>query len=511
MTDRILNAYRAGKSLDATTNSVVVIGTDGAVGAWRSALGREGTELGTDRILVERGVKGNFLGALQAFETLWAGGSVAEQSETEQIVMFVGMGSRLSPLTQSLQNIKAALLLPSAHDQSGTVTVGEAALRSSAPWIRALRSAGFEGLVIRWGDEIVIPSTSLDFAPDQFAGIHAVRFGYYAQPTALLASQKEWLLADEHGNVYAEVPRQPLERLLDQVSRYRSVKALHVNLGSFAISYDLLDALREAFGDLIDDPTTAANWDPYLWMALHSSSRAEWESDCRTSLPVVPRDFAALVESIPDFWHRTQVAKEVLLASTGRAYAARVLDFGDPYWFDAGNHAALREGLSGIFSPDPAGETLRTFLGLPEELAYGGSLIRDSRIDEGASIRNSIVVGSSISTPESFAERAIIVGSTIGHLEADPGSVIIECEARKLSVDGPDGLALRLQAPAHVRGDEVTAAVATPGGSVRLSHFGPSTIIDSERFENRIWANPISFKAASGLMTGDGAASVADA
>lgn len=498
---RVANALEAGGVADAVSRAVVITGGSDSTDIWREALSSAVSGSDRVRVLPEQGRKGNFLGALQAYSHISSDAALGGIDSIEQLVMFVGTGSRLSPITQSLRNMKAALLLPSGDATRAGLTVGEAAVRSSAPWIRSLRAGGFTGLVVRWGDEIIVPSTPLATHPGQFSDVDAVRFGYYARPTELLASQKEWLLADEHDNVYAELPRQPLDRLLDQVSRYRSVKALHVNLGSFAISYALLDALGAAFGDLVGADEIAANWDPYLWMALHSSSLVEWESDCRAGRTEVPRDFAQLVEAIPDFWRRTQEAKRLLSAKTGRAFATRVLDFGDPYWFDAGNHASLRSGINDIFSPGRDGETIRAFLELPGELAEGGSLVLNSQVVPGVELNNSILIGSEVGDAASFLDRTIVINSRVGRLRADPGSVVIECVSPTLEIDGPESFAVRLEESAHVRGDEITAGVPTARGSVRLSHFDPYLVIDNTRFETRLWANPFSFEVASGLVS----------
>jgi hypothetical protein len=499
---RVANARIASGATDALARSIVVVGALDSAEDWRRALGQASAAADSVRVLNEQGQKGNFLGALQAYRRINDEPEILGPLQSiDQIVMFVGTGSRLSPITQSLRNMKAALLLPSGAESSGTLTVGEAAVRSSAPWIRALRDGGFDGIVIRWGDEIMIPSADFGALGGQFSDVDAVRFGYYARPNELLASQKEWLLADELNNVYAELPRQHLDRLLDEVSRFRAVKALHVNLGSFAISHRLLGALETAFGELVDSETVAANWDPYLWMALHSTTRKEWENDCRAGRTEVPRDFAQLVEGIPDFWNRAQAAKSSLEAQTGRPFAARVLDFGDPYWFDAGNHAALRAGLRDVFSTGLDGQTLRAFLELPEDLAHGGTFVRESEVPPDVRLRNSVVIGSTLSDPGSYAERSIVIASTLGRLRADPGSVVIECECSELEIDGPEGFAVRLEGAAHVRGDEVTAGIRISEGIVRLSHFGPSVIVGAELFENRVWANPMSFTEASDLVT----------
>jgi hypothetical protein len=497
---RIDNAHRARTAIDATARTIVVTGDDESSDFWAAALApRTDRSSGQVAAIAEQGRKGNFLGALQAYERI-RGAESGGVAAFDQLVMFVGSGSRLSPLTQSLGNMKAALVLPSGDAASVGLTVGEAAIRSSAPWTEALREGGFEGLVLRWGDEIIIPSAPLTATPGQFADVDAVRFGYSARPTELLATQKEWLLTDERDNVYAELPRQSLDALLSRASRYRAAKSLHVNLGSFAASYQLLDALSEAFGDLLGPDERAANWDPYLWIALHSTGRDEWEESCLAGSTSVPKDFAKLVREVPDFWQRARNARDALSERTGRPFAVKVLDFGDPYWFDAGNHAALRAALSDLFAPGRDGDTIRAFLGLPEGLARGESLIHDSSIAEGAAVTNSIVIGSTIADASSFADRSIVVGSTIGTLRADPGAVVLECDAERLEVDGPAGFAFRVAGRVHVGGDEVTAGISTDGRLIRLSYFDINRVINGPDFETRVGANPLSFAEAAEIV-----------
>jgi hypothetical protein len=450
------------------------------------------------RVLAERGRKGNFLGALQAYQRL--GDRIWSQSGPliDQLVMIVGSGTRLSPLTQALRNSKAALVLPDGDAQ--VLTVAEAALRSTAPCIAALRQAGFDGLVLRWGDEVLIPSSALDAPEGFYADVDAVRFGYRATPNDLLATQKEWLVSDASGTVHTELPRMPLDRLEATIARVPGAHDLYVNLGSFAASHRLLAALEEAFGPHIAEGPSAANWDPYLWMAMHSTDEDEWEHACSRGTGQRPADLQAEVAHIHDFWARAQHARRMLENLTGRPFTSKVLDFGEPYWFDAGNHAALRIGMDDLFRPGDAGDTIRALLGLPESLAQGGSHVVGSAIADGTLVRGSIVIGSRVDGPDALIDGAVLVGSRVGQLTTSPGAVVIECDVDRLVVDGPEGLAFRLSDGGHVGGDETAAGVGLPPNDVRLSHHGTSSIVDGETFRATIPGNAMSFAEAAAAV-----------
>jgi hypothetical protein len=505
MTDaRVPNAKAARAAIDAAARSIVVTGDEPSRLYWAAEFAHAGDEVGRHpraAVISEHGRKGNFLGALQAYERAQRHEfSPGGASDFDQLVMLVGSGTRLSPITQSLRNMKAALILPSNDGVRSELTVGEAAIRSSAPWVRVLEDGGFTGVVLRWGDEILIPSSVLSATPGQYAEVDAVRFGYRVAPTELLASQKEWLVSDGQGIVQAELPRQSLGQLTRRISTIAAAETVHVNLGSFAASHRLLDALTDAFGDLLRADDTAANWDPYLWMALHSDNADDWEQECCAHAGSRPPDFASLVGRIPDFWERAQGARRNLELSTGRSLAIKVLDFGDPYWFDAGNHASLQSGISDIFAAGSSGDTIRALLGLPDGLAHGDSLVASSDIASGVVVRNSLVIGSEVSSAESTVERAVIVNSRFRTLTVAPGGVVIECDCADLAVDGPSGFAFRLSGSAHVRGDEVVADVGLPPRSTRLSYFDPSRIVDDAAYGMRLWQNPVSFKEAAAMV-----------
>ena len=345
-----------------------------------------------------------------------------------------------------------------------------------------------------------MPSLDFDTLPSSFSEVDAVRFAYRVTPTDALARHKEWLVSDESWVVQAELPRQPLERLTRRVADVSGAHAIHVNLGSFAISHALLAALVEAFEPYPGDAVTAANWDPYLWMALHSETEESWRIECCVEPGVLPGDLATLLESIPDFWRRAQAAKRRLQSMTGRPLTVKLLDFGDPYWFDAGHLENLQSGLSDIFDPGQDGDTLRALLGLDQALSSGESVIHNSTIAPGVTVRNSLVIDSHIDGSDSVLNRAIVVNSRVVHLDAEPGSVVIDCSCDTLKVEGPSGLAFRVTGDARVSGREVTATVGLPPDSVRLTHPDLTQSIDDASYGARLETNTISYREAAAMV-----------
>ena len=164
-----------------------------------------------------------------------------------QIVMLFGSGTRLSPFTQSLRNVKAAFPLPDGSRGSNGLTIGEAAIRSAAPLINCLRQAGFHGIVLSWGDEVLIPSKPLIADPDTISRADVIRFGWRKDPDKELATQKEWLQVDMATDlVVRDISRQPLDRLTEMLQTTSNPQmATFVNLGSFAATHEFLSAACE--------------------------------------------------------------------------------------------------------------------------------------------------------------------------------------------------------------------------------------------------------------------------
>src|SRR5215469_9458336 len=145
MSDLLANARLARPGTSALDRTLIVTGDYLEAKFWDEILSEKKSADGP-KYWVERGKKGNLLGALQAYSAI-RDAHHSGDTAINQIVMLFGSGTRLSPFTQSLRNVKAAFPLPDGDRGASGLTIGEAAIRSAAPMINCLRQAGFSGVV----------------------------------------------------------------------------------------------------------------------------------------------------------------------------------------------------------------------------------------------------------------------------------------------------------------------------------------------------------------------------
>ena len=110
--------------------------------------------------VAEGTTKGNFLGMLNA----WAHTKREAQENGFDIPdvglmsMVFGMGTRLSPFTQSMGNRKPAFVTPMmAKTADRYFTAADISNLYTNTWIQHFRESGFRGLILKWGDEALIP------------------------------------------------------------------------------------------------------------------------------------------------------------------------------------------------------------------------------------------------------------------------------------------------------------------------------------------------------------------
>lgn len=482
----VSNAQEARASR-ISPSTVIVVANESEQRFWHDTLAPHADR--PPALIAERGRKGNLLGALQAIKRL------DSDADVDQLVMLFGTGSRLSPFTQALANKKTAFPLPDADRGADGITIGELAIRSSSGWPNSLRRAGFDGILVRWGDEILIPSVDLGALPD-LSGADVVRLGSRLEPTELLAEEKEWLLADRRtGELKVELSRQPLEPLRVQIEREGDCD-LFVNLGTFAATPAFFGAAVTAFSDLVDDAGTQINWDPYFWQALHTPTDEEWRALLEEEAANGRPGIADLSREIPTFFERVKDVRSRFQASTGRPLSVRVLDIGTTYWVDVGNHEALRGSLRSIFEPTPDGDVVRALLGLPDRLGEGGSFVADSEVSDGSVVENSLVIGSQLGAASNL-RSSIALGSRIGALDASLHSAAIGCAAGHMEL-GDEAIAFR-----HV----AEKAIVEPGGSLTTVRTDDDTVtvrlngkIGSGDYENVVAPNDVSFAELSQIV-----------
>jgi hypothetical protein len=111
------------------------------------------------------------------------------------------------------------------------------------------------------------------------------------------------------------------------------------------------------------------------------------------------------------------------------------------------------------------------------------------------------VIGTTVTGEGSSIRGAVVLGSNIARISANQGASIIWCRVQDLRVDGPNGIAFRLDGPRYVvRGDESATTLLLGERVVNLKYSRKLGSIDRYIFEKRLPGNQVSFSEAASLV-----------
>lgn len=435
--------------------------------------------------------KGNFLGTLAAWtSTLEAlNDRRIALPDVSLMSMVFGQGKRLSPFTQSLGNRKSALPTPLrgsvSHNYLRTADLSN--LYANA-WVQHLRSVGFHGLVVKWGDEAVVPSVTWDPHSLDYRQLDAFRFVWKTAPTVELAREKDWILIDPADKMQYQYARQPMEHLNRRLAHYSQAGySVGVNLGSLAVSYQFLDLALDIFREDLAIPGRWVDWDPYVWMALFCATEADWHAEAEREQQIGKSGIRDLGVRYPDFYAKITRLRDAVRDQLGRPFAVGVLDFGLPLWTDFGLHTALRTGLLEILNDSERGAVARDLFALPHARDGRGNIIVNSELPAGADIRNSVICDSVILSDESVVHDAVVIGGRLRRAHMPQGGAVIFSAADDLVFSGANAISLR----------SVAAQVHLPGGGRHTTLFldeGPEQVVTNESvidYEGANYTQPI--------------------
>lgn len=454
--------------------------------------------------IAEGSRKGNFLGTLNGWR------AASKPSGAVLMAMVFGQGKRLSPFTQTLGNRKPALPTPffGERSQAWLCTADISNLYSNL-WLAHLNASGFsDPVVVKWGDEAIIPGTAWTSDPNRFRDVDAIRFVWQTRPTEVLAREKDWILIDRTtGLMKQELTRQSLDRLQRRLGSEPDRYAFGVNLGSLAISRPLLDSLCRAFEDDLGDATKWVDWDPWAWVALCCRTEEDWFEEIRNESELGRTTLDALVQRHPDFYLRMARARAETEQLRGRPLRIGVLDFGEPLWIDLGLHVTMRKIFSDLASDSERGMRLRTLFDLPGNLDASGGIVLRSEIAPGADIRGSVILGSNIRDPASVLRGAVVVGTRAGRISMRAGGACLFSAAEIIEFHGPSAISLRASAPTLEldEGDRLTT-IPIAGGLEPIRSNESVTDYEGLNYTNPILGNRLSFEQAGKLTAAvDGA------
>lgn len=437
--------------------------------------------------LAEEQPLGNFLGTVNAWGELKRRVMPAPSRGVALLNMVFGKGKRFSPFTQALGNRKAAFPTPARARHSGAyLRTGDLATLYSNSWLDQLRARGFNGILIKWGDEAVIPSLQWNPAEHDFSDIDLVRFVWKTQPNEVLAREKEWLVIDEQsGLIERMIPRQDLASLRGVLQTYQGRQfSTAVNLGSVAVSYRFLNLAAEVFGGVLGG-RTSADWDPFVMMMLLTDDAGE---------------MSAAEARCPGIGARIKELRSRILHTFGRPLRAGFLDFGEAFWVDIGLHTTLRRCLEALTEDGITGRATRAFFGIPDERDANGNIIIGSELAPAARIKGSVIINSTILDAASEVSGGVVVGSRHNRLMMRSGGASLFAAVRDLRFDGRNGIVFR----------SVGDAIAIPQGGRHTSLFlneTPVTLQSNEsisayndaEYGEPLMGNELSFDEAGNL------------
>lgn len=440
--------------------------------------------------------KGNFLGTLNA----WA--ETQRQIDTlpdlALMSMVFGKGKRFSPFTQATGNRKPAFLTPKHLQTADTyATTADISNLYANRWLQHLERGGFRGLVVKWGDEAIIPG--IEWGWEDFSQVDAVRFVWKTEITDNLAREKDWVAIDARTNLMAfQFSRQEADLLRSRLASLPSDEVVvGVNLGSLAVSYDFLEAALEVFAADVADPHLWNDWDPYTWIALCCRDEAQWQGELDHEARLGKTGLRDLTARYPDFFGKTQRLRQTLEARTGRPLAIGILDFGDAFWMDLGLHVTLRTSMESMTTDSDRGKAARELFGIPHERDSRGNIIVGSQLPEGMDVRDSVIIDTVITDAASIIHKAVVVGGRHNHIRMPDGGSALFCTGSKLVFEGANAVAFRTV------GDDIRLPIGGRCTTLFLSDaveniVGSESITDynGSSYSEPILSNRLSFEEA---------------
>ena len=453
---------------------------------------------------LEKTRKGNFLGSVNA----WLGIQKALKGQTLPPVilmnMVFGLGKRLSPFTQALTNRKPAFPTPMCTSTGKLyLSTADAASMSATLWLHHLETNGFRGIVIKWGDEAVIPGKIWEAGTREYKDVDGFRFVWQTEPTEDLAREKEWVEFEAHSSQMTfQYTRQGLEGLQQRLSGRGNDRLIGVNLGSLGISYHLMEVAEEVFGAEVLDNSKWVDWDPYTWIALSCQGEAEWKAEAARENRMGKNGLRDLETRFPDFYQKIQIMRNLFQKRYGRLPVIKVLDFGEPYWMDWGLHLSLRRSLETMTTDSELGATSRELFHLPHERDKKGNILVRSTIPPGADIKNSLLVDTVIMEPETVIHGGVVVAGRHRKLEMPDGGSALFCAADGMKFNGSHGIAFKAVGN-HFElneGDRLTHLYLSDG--TLAMHSNESLFnYEGENYSMPVMGNPISFEEATRRMS----------
>jgi len=447
--------------------------------------------------------KGNFLGSVNAWLEIKKALSGRTYPPMILMNMVFGQGKRRSPFTQALGNRKPAFPTPMRSiNQSNYLTSADIASFTSSLWLNHLEADGFRGIIVKWGDEAILPGMIWSVDTDRYRDVDGVRFVWLTEPTEDLAREKEWVeFETQSRRMTFQYTRQELGSLRNRLAERGRDRSIGVNLGSLGISYRLMGAVEAVFQADMDDEQKWVDWDPYTWIALACRDESEWTAEAAREERLGRTGMRDLGRRIPDFFQKIQQVKETFRLRHGRLPIIGVLDFGEPFWMDWGLHLSLRRSLEAMTADTDWGVTLRELFGLPQARDGRGNILVRSNLSPGADVRDSLLVDTVITGNDTLIHGGLVLAGRHRSLHMPDGGCALFCAADEMTFNGPRAIAFKATGKElMLEGGERLAHLYLTDCRLEMRSNEALISYEEENYSLPVLGNSLSFEDASRRM-----------
>lgn len=432
-----------------------------------------------------------------------------------------GEGSRATPFTETDNGQKPAIATFAAVTRGGETSdpsqrrywsMVELALRYFAPVESYLRRSGFDGVVIKWGDEVQIPSICLSGTNPLFQDADVVRFVSLRQMTPNDAANKDWVGVDQDGRVTSFIPRRPIEEMAPLADRgliQRRDGQLWggVNLGSIALSRHLLDELLAEFSTEVNDPSARRSdrpdLDPQLFTALTiaSISDAEARHAAWNQAQMESSAIRQINEKLPSLLPRLRRVFDAFEQKHQRQVRMVALDFGEPYWGDVGQHPAIYDFFMALNETSERGEVARALAGIDGVRDENGNWrVGQVRVQQTVTVTNSVLIDCDL-RGTGLVRNSVLVGTQAEDIHSER-AFDVQSVARGLKLAPRAGSYQVVSAdPIEAKTGERITSLFLPDRVALFRVNELTDLRDRVRFyESRVPDNPLSFAEAHRQM-----------
>lgn len=185
-----------------------------------------------------------------------------------------GKGTRLAPLPGSENNNKPGVKLPitvTVGSVEAPITILEAVIKQTGCYAKSRLGR----LSVFWGDQVFIPTAPVTYTVNYHADILC--------SLGPMMTEDEWkdkgmekygLIAQCEGGKAAQVEKVTHSTAVQLLSSLGAIRSVGASLGSFSVSWQLLNALLNEFASELAAKEGKLDSDPHLWMPMTLSKEA---------------------------------------------------------------------------------------------------------------------------------------------------------------------------------------------------------------------------------------------